>query len=112
MNKIIVCIVLTVISIMVTIGSFIGNDISTYRGWMHDNHGQISEHFRKNDAPFFKDRKDQDRRPMRENDSRPDRNSPGPEMRDDTRGPKGQPENKDMPNEQSPAPNNDGTEKK
>lgn len=44
MNKIVVSIVLAVLSLMVTIVSFIINDIAAYRQWTWDNRGQISEH--------------------------------------------------------------------
>ena len=44
MNKIVVSIVLAVLSLMVTIVSFIINDIVAYRQWTWDNRGQISEH--------------------------------------------------------------------
>ena len=43
MNKIVVSIVLAVLSLMVTIVSFIINDIAAYRQWTWDNRGQISE---------------------------------------------------------------------
>ena len=44
MNKIVVSIVLAVLSLMVTIVSFIINDIAAYRQWTWDTRGQISEH--------------------------------------------------------------------
>lgn len=47
MNKIVVSIVLAVLSLMVTIVSFIINDIAAYRQWTWDNRGQISEHLEK-----------------------------------------------------------------
>ena len=48
MNKIVVSIVLAVLSLMVTIVSFIINDIAAYRQWTWDNRGQISEHLENN----------------------------------------------------------------
>ena len=45
MNKIVVSIVLSVLSLMMAIASFIINDIAAYRQWTWDNRGQISEHF-------------------------------------------------------------------
>lgn len=44
MNKIVVSIVLSVLSLMMAIASFIINDIAAYRQWTWDNRGQISEH--------------------------------------------------------------------
>lgn len=60
MKKIIVCVALSIISILCAVVSFVSNDIGSYRAWMMDSKPQIMQRFDKDHGPEHKQDKHHD----------------------------------------------------
>lgn len=64
MTKIIVCMVISLMSLLLAIGSFLTNDIGRYRSWIQTNKPKIMDSFDRNGHRYKKDHhRDDDRRP-------------------------------------------------